>query len=110
MTQRIKHLPAMRETLVQSLGWEDPLEKEMTTHSSILAWRIPCTEKSGWLHSTGSQRVGHDFYHSTSKFIKLCDLAIKICVSQLQCLAKETRLLKPILLMGTKRKSGQILH
>ena len=49
------------------------------------------------------------FYHSTSKFIKLCDLAIKICVPQLQRLAKETRLLKPILLMGTKRKSGQIL-
>ena len=54
--------------------------------------------------------VPFTFYHSTSKFIKLCDLAIKICIPQLQRLAKETRLLKPILLMGTKRKSGQILH
>ena len=45
---------------VQSLGWEDPLEKEMATHSSILAWRVPWTEESGGLQSTGSQRVGHD--------------------------------------------------
>ena len=44
MAQRLKHLPAMQETWVQSLGWEDPLEKEMATHSSILAWRIPWTE------------------------------------------------------------------
>ena len=47
------------ETQVQSLGWEDPLEKEMATHSSILAWRIPLTEEPGRLQSTGSQRVGH---------------------------------------------------
>ena len=60
MAQRIKHLPAMQETRVQSLGWEDPLEKEMATHSSILAWRIPWTEEPGRLQSTGSQRVGHD--------------------------------------------------
>ena len=46
----IKRLPAMRETWVQSLGWEDPLEKEMATHSSILAWRIPWTEEHGGLH------------------------------------------------------------
>ena len=45
MAQRIKHLPAMQETRIRSLGWEDPLEKEMTTHSSILAWRIPWTEE-----------------------------------------------------------------
>ena len=57
----MKHLPAMRETRVRSLGWEDPLEKEMATHSSILAWRIPWTEEPGWLQSTGSQRVGHDW-------------------------------------------------
>ena len=55
-----KHLPAMQETRFQSLGWEDPLEKEMATHSSILAWRIPWTEEPGPLQSTGSQRVGHD--------------------------------------------------
>ena len=50
----------MRETQVQSLGWEDPLEKEMATHSSILAWRIPWREEPGGLQSMGSQRVGHD--------------------------------------------------
>ena len=48
---------------VQSLGWEDPLEEEMATHSSLLAWEIPWTEKSGRLQSTGSQRVGHDGAH-----------------------------------------------
>ena len=58
--QLVKNLPAMRETWVQSLGWEDPLEKGMTTHSSILAWRIPWTEEPGRLQSMGSQRVGHD--------------------------------------------------
>ena len=60
MAQSVKNLPAMRETKVRSLGWEDPLEKEMTTHSSILAWRIPWTEKLGRLQSMGSQRVRHD--------------------------------------------------
>ena len=60
VAQRIKRLPAVRETQVQSLGWEDPLEKEMSTHSSILARRILWTEKRGGLQSTGSQRVGHD--------------------------------------------------
>ena len=56
----VKRLPAMQETQVQSLGQEDPLEKEMATHSSILAWRIPWMEKPGGLPSMGSQRVGHD--------------------------------------------------
>ena len=60
MAQRIKHLPAMQETQVQSLGWEDPLEMEMATHSSTLDWRIPWTEEPGELQSTGSQRVGQD--------------------------------------------------
>ena len=60
VAQRLKRLPAMQETWVQSLGQEDPLEKEMATHSSILAWRIPWTEEPGGLQSTGSQRVGHD--------------------------------------------------
>ena len=54
MAQLVKDPPAMQETLVQSLGWEDPLEKGMATHSSILAWRIPWTEESGELRSTGS--------------------------------------------------------
>ena len=52
----IKHLPALQKTQVQSLGWEDPLEKEMATHSSILAWRIPWTEEPGGLESMGSER------------------------------------------------------
>ena len=60
VAQRLKHLPAMPETWVRSLGGEDPLEKEMATQSSIPAWRIPWTEEPGGLQSTGSQRVGHD--------------------------------------------------
>ena len=60
LTQRLKHLPARREPRVQSLGQEDPLEKDMATHSSILAWRISWTEEPGGLQSTESQRVRHD--------------------------------------------------
>ena len=60
MAQRVKNLPAIRETQVQSLGWEDPLEKGMATHCSILAWRMPWTEEPGGLQSLGSQRVEHD--------------------------------------------------
>ena len=59
VAQRVKYLPAMRETWVQSLGQEDPLEKEMATHSNILAWEIPWTEKPSKLQSMGSQRVRH---------------------------------------------------
>ena len=60
VAQRLKLLPAMRETPVRSLGWEDPLEKEMATHSSILAWRIPWWEEPGRLQSMDLQRVRHD--------------------------------------------------
>ena len=60
MAQLIKNPPAMWETWVHSLDWEDLLEKGMVTHSSILAWRIPWTEDPGRLQSMGSQRVGHD--------------------------------------------------
>ena len=60
MAQTVKNLPTMWETQVQSLGREDTLEKEMTTHSSILSWRIPWTKDPGRLQSMGSQRVGHD--------------------------------------------------
>ena len=56
----VKHPPKMQETRVQSLGWEDLLEKEMATHSSTLAWKIPWMEELGWVLSMGSQRVGHD--------------------------------------------------
>ena len=56
----VKNLPAMQETRVPSLGWEDPLEKGMATHSSLLAWRIPWAEEPGGLQSMGSQRIKHD--------------------------------------------------
>ena len=56
----VKNLPAMQEICVQSLGQEDPLEEEMATHSSILAWRMPWTEEPGRLQSIGLQRAGHD--------------------------------------------------
>ena len=58
MAQLVKNPPAVQETLVPSLGWEDPLEEDMATHSSILAWRIPWTEEPGGLQSRGSQRGG----------------------------------------------------
>ena len=60
VAQMVKHLPAVQETWVRSLSQEDPLEKDMATHSSILAWRIQWTEELGGLQSTGSQRVGHN--------------------------------------------------
>ena len=60
VAQLVKNPPAMQETWVQSLGWEDPLEKEMATHSSTLAWKIPWTEEPGRLQSMGSLGVGHD--------------------------------------------------
>ena len=61
VAQTVKHLPAMWETWVQSLGWEDPLKKEMATHSNTLAWKILWMEEPGRLQSIGSQRVGHDW-------------------------------------------------
>ena len=60
MVQTVKHLPAMQETQLQSLGWENPLGKEMATDSSILAWKIPWIEDPGGPQSMGSQRVAHD--------------------------------------------------
>ena len=68
MAQTIKNLPAKQETLVQSLGEEDPLKKGMATHSSILVWRIPWTEEPGRLESMGSHRVGHDLATNTFTF------------------------------------------
>ena len=66
LAQTVKLLPTMQETQVQSLGWEDPLEKEVATHSSTLAWKIPWMEEPGRLHSMGPQRVGHDWATSLS--------------------------------------------
>ena len=60
VAQTVKRLSTMRETRVRSLGWEDPLEKEMAIHSRTIAWKIPWTEEPGRLQSMGSQRVGHD--------------------------------------------------
>ena len=60
VAQMVKSVPAMQETWVQSLGWEDPLEEEMAIHSSILVWKIPWMEEPGRLQSMGSQRVGHN--------------------------------------------------
>ena len=90
VAQTVKRLPTMQETRVQSLGWEDLLEKEMATHSSILAWKIPWTGEPGRLQSMGSQRVGHDWatsLHFTSRlfcsehnrhFRHLCKLMLLI--------------------------------
>ena len=69
VAQMVKCLPTMRETWVRSLGWEDPLEKEMATHSSILAWKIPRMEEPGKLQSVGLERVGHDW--ATSPYLTL---------------------------------------
>ena len=60
IAQSVKHMPAMQDTWVQFLDWEDILEKELANHSSILAWRIPWTEETGGLQSMVSQRVGHN--------------------------------------------------
>ena len=76
MAHTVKNLPARPETLVPSLGWEDALEKEMATHSSILAWRIPCTEEPGGIQSLGSQRVGHDWAANT---LNLCHILDSAC-------------------------------
>ena len=70
-TQRVKNLPAIQDTWVQSLGWEDSLEKGMATHSSILAWRIPGTEEPGGLRSLGSQTVGHNRVTNTTATTKI---------------------------------------
>ena len=70
MTQIVKVLPAVWEARVQSLGWEDVPENRMATHSNILAWRIPWTEESGGIQSTGSQRVGHNWVPDTSTFFQ----------------------------------------
>ena len=68
VAQLVKNLPAVQETWVWSLGWEDPLEKQMETHSSILAWKISWTEEPGGLQSMGSQRVRHDWATNSDLF------------------------------------------
>ena len=79
---KLKHLPAMRETWIWSLGWEDPLEKEMATHSSTLAWKIPWMEEPGRLQSMGSQRVRQDW--ATSFSLSLCYCSTKTVTDNTQ--------------------------
>ena len=88
VAQTVKHLSTMRETQVRALGWEDPLEKEMAIHSSIIAWKIPRTEEPGRLQSMGSQRVGHDWATSLSFFFSSKQFsAIKTFASLLKCVS-----------------------
>ena len=68
----VKSVPAMLESRVRSLGWEDPLTKEMASHSSVLVWKIPWTEKPGGLQSMGSQRLRHDYHFHSSIRKKYC--------------------------------------
>ena len=72
VVQSVKNLPAMQETQVQSLGREDPLEKGMATHSSVIAWRIPWTEEPGRLPSVGLHRVGHNLATKPPPYLCLC--------------------------------------
>ena len=77
----VKNLPKMGETRVQSLGWEDPLEEEMATHRSILAWKIPWTEEPGGLQSMGPQRAGrtaHTAQHTVNHFLVITILRMEI--------------------------------
>ena len=84
VAQMVKRLLTMMwETRVQSLGREDPLEKEMATHSSILAWKIPWTEELGWLLSMGSQRVGHNWATSLH-FTSVC-MCVRVCACVCAC-------------------------
>ena len=79
-SQSLKNLPAVQETRVRSLGWEDPLEKEMATHSNILAWKISWTEKPGGLQSMGSQRVGNDGATNTNHLRHLLNILRTIII------------------------------
>ena len=79
VAQTVKNLPAMQEIQVRSLGWEDPLEKGMATHSSILAWEIPLTEEPGGLQSMGLQRVGHNWVTNTHAYVWLIHFAAPHC-------------------------------
>ena len=87
VAQMVKNLPAMRETWVPSLGGEDPLEKGMATHSSILAWRIPWTEEPGGIQSMGSPRVRRDWatQHSTQHSVHLPSLNIDTVCAVSEC-------------------------
>ena len=97
----VRNLPAMKEIQVQSPGWKDPLEEEMATHSSILAWRIPWTEQPGGLQSMGSQRVRHDWAANTSTFIYMC---VCVCVLKTERESKHSKGQKNIKNRQAKRR------
>ena len=100
VAQVVKHLPAMQETWVQSLGWEDPLEKEMAAHSSTLAWKIPWREEPGRLQSMRLQRVGHDWATS---------LTTSAIFSSVQSLNRVQFFVTPWIAMATSCKELIIL-
>ena len=86
----VKNLPAMQETWVQSLDWEDPLKEGMATHSSILAWRIPWTEMPGELQSIVLQRVGHDSATNIFFIFKYVYLEMRFCIISVNGKSKHT--------------------
>ena len=91
VAQRVKNLPAMQETRVQSLGWEGLLEKEMATHCSLLAWRIPWTEEPGGLWSMGPQRVRHDWETNTFAFFSVFAFPAAAPLSLPSCIFSASR-------------------
>ena len=100
----------MRETQVQSLGQEDPLEKEMATHLTILAWRIPWTEEPAGLQSVGSQRVGHNPVTNISLFLQLCPFpAVWLWALLPQLYQQPWWCYKPVLI-APKPRSGSVTH
>ena len=102
VAQRLKRLPPMQETRVQSLGREDPLEKEMAIHASILAWRIPRMEKPSRLQSTGFQRVGHDW--ATSPYLHLSPERLRpvyVCMFCFNC-CRLTHIITQLLLFSVR--------
>ena len=108
--RELKCLPAMRETWVWSLGWEDPLEKETATNSSILARKIPWTEKPGGLQSMGSQRVGHDWAASLNFTLWPRENLWSSLRYILSSSSKQYRLCMIIILLGRKRLLWVSIH
>ena len=102
VAQTVKCLPAVRETQVRSLGWEDPLEKEMATHSSTLAWKIPWTEEPGGLQYMGSQRVGHNW--ATSLHLQ-CTVILMLCWGNFSSIFFITKFLPSIILCSFSLRS-----
>ena len=106
VAQMVKHLPTLHETWVQSLGGEDPLEKEMAIHSSALAWKSPWTEEPGRLQPMGLQRVGHDWVTSLHfHFIYLAEEMLTTLQSWMNCLE-----MQKILYTITKIESKEMLE